>query len=424
MQDRAKTDGRFEVNILLINHYAGSPHHGMEYRPYYLAREWVRLGHSVRILASARSHIRAAEPQLSGRPRLDETIDGIQYTWYETSPYSGNGIGRVRNMGSFIRSLFSESKHVVHQFKPDVVIASSTYPMDIWPARRIAKLAKAKLLFEVHDLWPLSPMELGGMSKWHPFIMLIQAAENYAYRNADVVISMLPKVREYMELHGMAPHKLHIVPNGIDPAEWLLDSPPLDGEVDSVLSAIRAQGLSIIGYAGTHGVANALDTFLDAAKLMQSEKNAFVLVGGGPDKVALQQRARAEGLQNVWFIDPVKKEQIPALLRRFDIAYIGLQRQPLFRFGIAPNKLMDYMMAGRPVLMAIESGNDPVGEANCGLTVAPENPAAVAGGIRTLLTLSADERREMGLRGRAFVLEKHTYPVLARSFLDACGRSS
>jgi glycosyltransferase involved in cell wall biosynthesis len=407
------------LNILLINHYAGSPQHGMEYRPYYLAREWLRLGHSVQIVASAQSHIRAQEPQLAGQYRMDETIDGIHYTWFKTPAYSGNGIWRVRNMASFVSCLFREGKQIAKSFKPDVVIASSTYPMDIWPAHRIAKLAKAKLVFEVHDLWPLSPMELGGMSKWHPFIMLIQAAEDYAYRHADVVVSMLPKVREYMESRGMVAHKLHIVPNGIDPAEWLADSPALQCTTKDLLSDLKAQGLSIVGYAGTHGVANALDTFLDAAKLMRAEKLAFVMVGSGPEKSSLQQRVQVEGLSNVWFIDPVKKEQIPVLLQWFDVAYIGWHRQPLYRFGIAPNKLMDYLMAGRPVLHAVEAGNDPVAEAVCGLTVKPEDPQAVAQGLRSLLALSEDARKEMGLRGKDFVLKNHTYSVLAKRFIDS-----
>jgi len=407
------------MNILLVNHYAGSPHYGMEYRSYYLAREWVRLGHKVQIVASAQSHIRAQQPQLAGQRQMNETIDGIQYTWFKTPAYSGNGIGRVRNMASFVSRLFRESKRVGRLFKPDVVIASSTYPMDIWPAHRIAKLAKAKLVFEVHDLWPLSPMELGGMSKWHPFIILVQAAERHAYRHADVVVSMLPNVREYMESRGMASHKLHIVPNGIDPAEWSADSPALQDATKDVLSGLRAQGLSIVGYAGTHGVANALDIFLDAAKLMHAEKIAFVLVGGGPNKSALQKRVQTEDLHNVYVMDSVKKEQIPALLQWFDVSYIGAHRQPLYRFGIGPNKLMDYMMAGRPILMAIESGNDPVGEANCGMTIKPEDPQAVTQGIRCLLALSEYERKEMGQRGREFVLKEHTYPILARRFLDS-----
>ena len=409
------------MNILLINHYAGSPRHGMEYRPYYLAREWVRLGHKVRIVASAQSHVRAQSPQLSGQVRLDETIDGIQYTWFETPRYAGNGIARVRNMAAFVGRLYREGRRLARAFKPDLVIASSTYPMDIWPAHRIAKLAAAKLVFEVHDLWPLSPIELGGMSRRHPFIMLVQAAEDYAYRHADVVISMLPKVHEYMQSRGMSLHKLHIVPNGIDPAEWLASGPTLQGTAADILSCLKQQGLSIIGHAGTQGVANALDILLDTAKLMQGEKAAFVLVGSGTTREALQQRVQAEGLKNVWFIDPVKKDQIPALLQWFDVAYIGVRRTPLYRFGIAPNKLMDYMMAGRPVLMGIEAGNDPVAEAGCGLTVKPEDPDAAAQGIRTLLALSEDERKAMAQRGKAFMLKNHTYSVLGKKFIAACG---
>ncbi|WP_317201071.1 glycosyltransferase family 4 protein [Janthinobacterium sp.] len=409
------------MNILLINHYAGSPRHGMEYRVYYLAREWVRLGHKVQVLASAQSHVRARQPQLQGRARLDEVLDGIAYTWFETPAYQGNGVGRVRNMAAFVWRLFREGRRLARTFRPDVVIASSTYPMDIWPARRIARMAGATLLFEVHDLWPLSPMELGAMSKWHPFILLVAAAERYAYRHADVVVSMLPKVRDYMESCGMAPHKLHLVPNGIDPEEWQEDGPPLDGAALALLSALKADGRFIVGYAGTHGVANALDVLLDAAALMREDSCAFVLVGGGPDKALLQERARAEGLRNVYFVDPVDKRQIPALLAWFDLAYIGWHRQPLYRFGISPNKLMDYMMAARPVLHSVEAGNDPVGEAGCGLTVAPEDPRAVAQAVAALRDLSGAERAAMGQRGRRFVLERHTYPVLARRFLAACG---
>lgn len=408
------------MNILLINHYAGSPRHGMAYRPYYLAREWVRSGHRVRILAADRSHIRARQPDLAGEARLDEVIDGVEYSWYRTPPYNGNGIGRVRNMGAFVAALYRDSKEIAQAYKPDVVIASSTYPMDIWPAHRITRLARAKLLFEVHDLWPLSPMELGGMSKWHPFIMLVQQAEDYAYRHADRVVSMLPKVREYMMSRGLAPEKLHFVPNGIDPGEWLTDMPDLSDEVRGTLGALRAQGAAIVGYAGTHGVSNALDNMLDAARLMQGEKVAFVLVGGGPSKAGLQERASREKLDNVHFLDPVEKSRVPSLLSYFDIAYIGWHRHPLYRFGIAPNKLMDYMMAARPVLHAVEAGNDPVREAGCGMTIEPDNPGAVVEGVRSLLALPAEERRAMGERGKAFVLENLTYPVLGRRFLAAC----
>lgn len=409
------------MRILYLNHYAGSPLHGMEYRPFYLAREWVRMGHEVRIVAADKSHIRSVAPSLDGLNQRDEFIEGIQYTWLKTPTYSGNGFLRVLNMLSFVRQLLVGAAALAREFRPDVVIASSTYPMDIWPASRIAKIAKAKLVFEVHDLWPLSPMELGGMSKWHPFIMMVQAAEDYAYRHANVVVSMLPKVHDYMSSRGLDLRKLHIVPNGISPEEWLSAEDLSSSQVrDGILELVR-QGKAIVGYAGTHGVANALDTLLDAAALVKGDQNfAFVLVGVGPEKSALIERVKLEGLDNIHFFDAVPKAQIPSLLKFFDIAFIGWHRQPLYRFGIAPNKLMDYMMAGRTVLHAVEAGNDSVGDAGCGLTVEPENPEAIADGLRRLARMSREERDQLGLRGRDFVLKNHTYPVLAKRFLAAC----
>lgn len=377
------------------------------------------MGHQVRIIGADQSHIRAIQPNLNGKKSFQESVCGVKYTWFKTPAYVGSGIGRIRNMIGFLWRLFIEGPKIVASFEPDVVIASSTYPMDIWPAHYIAKRSKAILVFEVHDLWPLSPMELGGFSRWHPFIMLVQAAENYAYRHAEVVVSMLPKVRDHVELHGMLPHKLHIVPNGIDPDEWSNNSLPLGKMVRDELTGLKDQGFLIVGYAGTHGIANALDTLLDAARLMLDEKVIFVLVGGGPEKKLLQARAGREKLSNVRFMEPVPKQQIPSLLEFFDIAYLGFQKQPLFRFGIAPNKLMDYMMAGKVVLMAIAAGNDPVAEANCGLTVEPENPNAVVEGIKRLLKLTQEERTSIGQRGSVFMLKHHTYRVLSQRFLAA-----
>ncbi len=185
------------------------------------------------------------------------------------------------------------------------------------------------------------------------------------------------------------------------------------------LQAQRQAGRTIVGYAGSHGLPNALDVLLDAAALLRGEAIAFVLVGDGLEKPRLARRVRDEGLANVALFDPIPKAQIPTLLGAIAIAYIGWLRVPIYRFGIAPNKLMDYMMAGCAVLHSVEAGNDPVAEAGCGLTVAPESAAAVAEGLRQLVAKTPAERRAMGERGRAFVLANHTYPVLARRFIAA-----
>lgn len=407
------------MNILLINHYAGSVRHGMEFRPYYLAREWVRRGHRVSVVAASESHLRSQAPRLDGCARLDEAIDGIHYIWLATPSYRGNGAARIRNMAAFLMRLRRDGEQLADSLKPDVVIASSTYPLDIWPAHRIARRAGARLLFELHDLWPLTPMELGGYSRWHPFIMLLQAAENFACRHADAIVSILPKVGAHLEAHGMAPGKLHLVPNGVDPAEWLEDGPELAPALAAAIERLKQDGNFVVGYAGTHGISNALQTLLDAAARLRGQPVAFVLVGAGPQKAALLQNAAVLGLGNVHFFDAIPKAQVPALLRRFDLAYIGWHRQPLYRFGISPNKLIDYMMAARPVLHAVEAGNDPVAEAGCGLTVPPEQPHAIADAILSMMALAPEQRDRLGRRGRDFALANHSYPVLGQRFLTA-----
>ena len=409
------------MNILLINHYAGSLRDGMEFRPYYLAREWVRSGHRVQIVAASYSHVRSHQPAMPehGSRCLDETLDGVAYRWLPTPAYTGNGVGRVRNIWAFLSRLWRDSPALAREFAPDVVIASSTYPMDIWVARRLARIAGVPWVYEVHDLWPASPIELSGMSPWHPFILICQKAENDAYRDAHAVVSMLPKVAQHMRAHGLDLRKLHIVPNGVDLDEWQGAAPPLDAALAQTMASLRAAGRQVVGYAGSHGVPNALDVLLDAAALLRDEPIEFVLVGDGHEKARLVRRVQDEGLTHVRMLAPVPKAQIPALLATFDVAYIGWRRVPIYRFGIAPNKLMDYMMAARVVLHSVQAGNDPVAEAGCGLTVAPESAQAVADGLRTLLAQTPAQRAAMGERGRAYVRAHHAYGVLAQRFIDA-----
>lgn len=405
------------LRILLINHYAGSVHHGMEFRPYYLAREWLRAGHQVRILAASVSHLRLLNPAAGSGP-VWESIDGIEYVWYPTPAYDGNGVRRVANMMSFVWQLYRASKLIAREFQPDVVIASSTYPMDIWPARRIALAAGARLIFEVHDLWPLTPMELGGMSKLHPFILLLQQAEDYAYRHSDAVVSLLPAAIDHMTSRGLPSGKFNYIPNGVNPDEWDVDA-ELPESAARMLRQVQAKGRPIMGYAGGHGLSNALDSLLDAAALLQGVAE-IVMIGNGPERERLAQRVTSEGLENVTMMPALAKRCIPAFLRMVDIAYMGMKSESIYRFGISPNKLVDYMMAGRPIVLAAEAGNDPVGEAGCGLTVKPDDPAAICAAVHMLLGKSQGERDELGANGRRFVLGHRTYRVLAERFLRVC----
>ena len=156
------------MNILYIEHYAGSPDMGMEFRPYYLAKEWCKLGHNVRILAGDYSHLRLKNPEVK-RDFQEENIDGIMYNWIKTGFYKGNGVSRALTMFRFVHKIKKKAKWIAENWKPDVIITSSTYPLDTYAGQAIKKYAKridgkeAVLIHEVHDMWPITLIEIGKM---------------------------------------------------------------------------------------------------------------------------------------------------------------------------------------------------------------------------------------------------------------------
>lgn len=405
------------MNILVINHYAGAPSLGMEYRSYYLAREWQRAGHNVLIVTASFTHLRSTQFKVTKNVEK-HNVDGIDFLVFKTPSYEGNNYKRILSILSFVYRLFKERKNIANQFKPDIVNSSSTFVFDIYPSKKIAQKAGAKLVFEVHDLWPLSPMELGGFSKWHPYIFLMQRAENFAYKYADKVVSILPKTLEYMVEHGLREDKFVHVPNGICIEEWDIGI-DLPLEISKLLDELKNQKKTIIGYAGNHGIANALNSLLDAMKFLQNENVVVLLIGNGQEKQNLMKKVNEQNITNVYFVSAVPKTIIPSLLDKLDILYVGLQNQPVFRFGISPNKLIDYLMAGKPIIQAIKAGNDIVSEAGCGITIEPENTQEIVRGIKYLLAQSNQKLNEMGQSGKNYCLLNHDFRVLAEKFINA-----
>jgi glycosyltransferase involved in cell wall biosynthesis len=400
------------MNILLINHYAGSPEMGMEYRPYYFSREWVLQGHNVWIFAATYSHLRKTQAK-----RGVQTISGIKYRWIKTNKYKGNGIGRVISMFVFVSTIILKIKSYTNKFKPDIVIASSTYPFDIFAAKKIAKRYNAKLIFEVHDLWPLSPIEIGAYSTRHPFIKMMQYAENYAYKHCNTVVSLLPKAKEHMIDHGLQPEKFYYIPNGFDPAEWKYPK-NLDNRHKTFFSDLKKRYKLIIGYAGGHNKSNKLDTLIDAIKISNNKDLCFVLVGKGTEKPMLQKKCIDENIKNIYFLDQVDKQLIPALLEEMDVLFLGWAKNPLYRFGISPNKLLDYMMAGKFIIHAVKASNDLVKEANCGISIEPENPEKLAEVFNQIKNMDKNELDIIGARGKTYVQNNFTYSVLSNAFLQ------
>ena len=394
------------MRILLINQYAGAPSLGMEYRPHWMSLEWQKLGHEVLVVAGDHSHLRRAQPPRATPPWRGST----------SSPWALPPTRRTGRVGSRT-SWPSEpscdaTPRTLRSWSPDVVIASSTHPMDVRPALHLARSCGAVLVHEVHDLWPLTPKLLGGMSDRHPMIAWMQREEDLACREADLVVSMLPATLPYLQSRGLDADRWAYVSNGV----------PVEAVMDAV-AAPPDDGVFRVGYFGAHGPANDLGTLIEAARLLRDDEGIeFHLTGSGPLKAELKEQASE--LDHVHFHDAVSPDESRRMMQQMDALYIGLAHSELFEHGVSPNKMFDYMAAGRPVVQAISTPASPAELAGCTVTCAPGSPTEVARVIVDMAAQTPQARARLGAAGRAYVAGVATYPVLAKTFLDAVGGAS
>jgi glycosyltransferase involved in cell wall biosynthesis len=278
---------------------------------------------------------------------------------------------------------------------PDIVLASSPHPFAALAGARLASRHNAGFVLEIRDLWPQTLIDVGRVTASHPLIRLLVVLERWLYRRADAIVTLLPKASEHIAEKGGEPARVAWLPNGVD---LTLTPPPGRRSATEPL---------VVMYAGAHGQANALHLLLDAALMLQNagitnERIRFRLVGGGTEKDALRERARAEGLRNVVFEPSVPKNEIFRVLAEADAFVIPIPALALYRYGVSPNKLFDYLAAGRPIILASTIQDTPVSLAGAGLLVPPTGEA-IARAATELLALSPGERHALGERGRAYV---------------------
>jgi len=389
------------MNIWLVNHYAIPPQQAGGTRHYTLARELVARGHQVTIIASSFDHTTRREEHLSsGETARVESVDGVKFLWLRTPPYKGNSAQRLWNTIVFARRVLAVRPESVGG-KPDVVLGSSPHLFAAWAAERLARRFGVPFVMEVRDLWPQSLVDLGNFSAGHPFIRALESLEKWLYRRAKRIVTLLPGAGEHIAEKGGDPKSIVWIPNGIDVASLPSPKPPAEKETFDLM------------YAGTHGLANGLQVILQAAEKLKDLPIRFRLVGDGPDKPRLEEMARSMKLQNVVFEPPVPKNQVHSLLQEADVFLMVLRDSPVFRWGVSPNKLFDYMAAARPVIFSVNTPLNPVAEAGAGITVPAEDADSLAEAAVRLSAISSADRWQMGLRGRKYVEENHDLGRLA-----------
>jgi len=397
-------------NIWIINQYTGGPKYGMNYRSYYIAKEFIKKGAQVTLFAGSFSHLFTNLPKTKGH-FTSENIEDIYFIWVKTPYYkSSKSIKRIWNMLVFMFKLFFFNTKKLK--KPDIIIISSLSLFPIVNAYIWSKKFDAKLIFEIRDLWPQTLIELGNVSPKHPLVLFLGFFEKFGYKKADAVVSLLQNSQEYMVKRGMQEDKFHYIPNGIN-IEEVQNAQSLPQHIQKEIPSNKF----LIGYVGTLGIANALDTLLEAALLLREETDIhFVLVGQGGERASLKKFVKDNYLENVTFIDSIPKVQVQSMLKFFNVCYIGWHKKSIYKYGISANKIFDYMYSQRPIIHSISLKNDIVSQSKCGLTVEAENSKKIVSAILKIYNMSPAKYKFMGENAKAYVLQNHTYEQLAEKF--------
>ena len=395
-------------NIWIINQYCGSKVHGMNFRSWYFAKELKKKGHHPHIISASYSHLFYKLPVTKGKFTL-ENVDGIPFTWVKVSKYKGSkSIGRVLVMIQFMLNLFLLPKKKLQN--PDVIIVSSLSPLPIINAYLWSIKYKAKLIFEVRDIWPLSLIEIGGFSKLNPLVLFFGWFEKFAYKKADKVISLLPNAKPHMVSRGLEKDKFVHIPNGFNVEEMKKSK-----ELDKSISNLIPKNKFIVGYTGSLGASNAMEYLIEASNLLENNENIhFVIFGKGQHLEKLKNNAK----NNVSFLGQIDKSQIQSAISFFDVCYIGWHNHSLYRFGISPNKIFDYMYAGKPIIHSVNTTNDFVEIADAGISIPPENPKEIANIVIEISKIEDKKLKEWGKNGKKYVEENHTFSHLTELLIS------
>ncbi len=311
---------------------------------------------------------------------------------------------------SFISFMFASFWAGLQVGDVDIVWGTSPPLFQVVTAWLIARIKKAPFLFEVRDLWPAFAIQVGVL-KNPILIRLSEWLERMLIKHADCVVVNSPGFIEHVQERGAK--RVECIPNGADPQ--LFDPMKNGGQLRDHYAL---KGKFVVLYAGAHGISNDLGTVLNAANLLKEERDIrVVLVGDGKEKAALIQQANQMGLSNVLFLDSVKKIEMPEMLAMADACLAILKPIPLYG-TVYPNKVFDYMAAGRPVILAMEGViKELVRQEQAGLAVTPGNAHEIA---QAILTLKAHPElgKSMGMNGRRLIETQFNRQIIAQQFLQ------
>jgi glycosyltransferase involved in cell wall biosynthesis len=381
------------------------PERGSLVRHYFLGQHYSPSEINLSIICGNNSHFLTNPPKFKTR-FFKEIKDSITFLWVKL-PFYKRTNGFLRSSSWILFLLYSFMVPRKLKTKPDIIIVSS-FPFFPILFAFCYKLfhRKVKVILEIRDIYPLTLMEIGELSKYHPVVQVLGVIEKLAYRFSDHIVSVLPNAFEHIKKTVKKPAPFTWISNGI--SELVINNSSTDN-ID------LPEGFNVC-YAGSLGFSYALKELVQAGKELEKHGVNIIILGDGPARKELE--TIAGNAPNVIFLGKVPKLNVQKYLNKCNILYLGWKKSILWRFGIASNKLFDYMLSGKVILAACNFDNKIISASRCGFVVETENKQALKNKILEIKELSLEERNSIGSNGRSYLLKNLTYSKLAQKYLS------
>ena len=398
------------MNILFLSENFPPETNAAATRVFERASYWIRWGHQVTVITCAPNFPRGKLfAGYENRWRQVEDMAGIRVVRVKTFITRNEGV--VLRTVDFLSFLFTGASAALFEKRPDVVVATSPQFFTAVAGWMVGAARGVPFIFELGDLWPASIVAVGAI---HHSVALkwLERFELFLYRRSACVVALTQAFKENLTARGTSPDKIAVVVNGVDLFRY---APRPRDETLSELWDLK--GRLVVGYIGTHGMAHGLRNVLDTADRLRDEKNLrFILAGAGAERSALMAEARNRRLDNVVFVPPQPKDNMPAIWSLCDVALVHLRNTDTFK-GVIPSKIFEAMAMGLPIILATPEGEASriVAEDRAGIWVPAEDPDALAQAIRRLM-YDSEARRALAAQSLA-AAPKHTRENQARKML-------
>lgn len=396
------------MKILYLSKYFDTPSdYETGSRGFHLMKGLSELGYSVTVLTTVTPHLFKSQ---TFEPHYKKMLfDDLEVIFIKVNKFErGFSLRRALSWIIFeVKALFYIFSRTQ---KPDIVIASSLSILSVLTALICKFFYGSKVIFEIRDIYPLTLISEGWFSKYNPVIFLLSSIEYIGYKFSDHIIGTMPNLKQHVQYRIGGMKKVTCIPMGIS-EEHVVASEYLDDNFSFI-----PKRKFIVGYAGAIGVANDIDLILDVARELVLTNVHFVFVGDGPLKAEYLNMTNE--LPNITFGPVLPKKKVAGFLEKTDILIFAAKPSLRWKYGQSLNKLIDYLLAGKPIVALFEGYDEMLKSSGAGFIVPPKKPKVAANLIRDLMAKDNQELRRIGARGQMWLHEERNFKKLAKEYQD------